>query len=257
MLPEERQKLILELLKEHRSVKISDLSERLSVTRETIRKDLYELEEKGLAKKVHGGAILDRTNIEAKYIKRKTINVEEKKAIAKKAAAFVEDGDALYIDLGTTTLSFAQEIKNKSNLTIITNSLPIAMELSQDTNFEVLLPGGKIRNNELSLSGPIASKSVEDLYVDKAFIGVAGISTQSGYTNIHIGEAEFTRIMLKKSQMKIVMADYSKFNVTTMHRIANLSDIDLLITDDKAPNELLSMISETGVKVEVVSPNED
>lgn len=251
MLPEERQKYILQQLQEYRSVRIADLCEQLNVTRETIRRDIYELEEKGLAKKVHGGAILDKANVEAEYMKRRTINIEEKKAIARLAASFVEDGDALYIDLGSTTYFFAQAIKTKKNLTVITNSLPIAIELSSSPEIKVILPGGIIRNGELSLSGPISMKGLDEIYVDKAFIGVAGVAIKSGFTNIHLGEAEVTKKMLQNSQLKVVLADYAKFNTTTMVRVAKISDIDLLITDWKAPAEILTEIREHGVKVKV------
>lgn len=251
MSPEERQRYILQQLQDYRSVRIADLCEQLNVTRETIRRDIYELEEKGLVKKVHGGAILDKANVEAAYMKRRTINIEEKKAIAQLAASLVEDGDALYVDLGTTTFFFAQAIKTKKNLTVITNSLPIATELSSSPGIEVILPGGAIRNGELSLSGPISLKGLDEIYVDKAFIGIAGVAIKSGFTNIHIGEAEVAKKMLQHSQLKVVLADYAKFNITTMIQVAKISDIDLLITDWKAPAETLSQIREHGVKVMV------
>nr|WP_269751030.1 DeoR/GlpR family DNA-binding transcription regulator [Paenactinomyces guangxiensis] len=204
-------------------------------------------------KKVHGGAVLGKTNIEANYLTRKTTNIEEKKAIAKEAARLIEDGDALFIDLGTTTLFFAQEIKEKKNLTVITNSLPIAIELSDSPNINLIIPGGNLRNGELSLSGPLTRLCLENFYVDKAILGIAGISLENGYTNLHIGEAEVTKMMIKRSQLNVMLADYSKFEVTTTVRISKINDVDILITDSNASEKMIRQIRETGTKVTVAN----
>jgi DeoR family transcriptional regulator, fructose operon transcriptional repressor len=253
MLVEERQALILEKLRENQSIRISELCSMLSVSRETIRKDLYQLEKKGLLKKVHGGAVLDKTNVEPPYVTRQMSHVREKEAIARKAAELVDDGDALFIDLGTTTLLFAKQLKAKKGLTVITNSLPVAMELAGSPEIKVLLPGGELRPGELALSGPITRQSLNNFYVDKTFIGVGGLAWDSGVTDYHIQEADIRKQMLERGGMKIALADHSKFNVTALAKVAELKDLDVVVTDDRAPREFLDKLAELDVEI-LVAP---
>ncbi|MGM7719757.1 DeoR/GlpR family DNA-binding transcription regulator [Metabacillus sp. Hm71] len=255
MLPQDRQREIMKQLLEFRTVKISDLSRDLNVTRETIRKDLYEMEEKGLVRKVHGGAILNKANLETKYTNRKSTNEAEKRSIAKKASEFIEDGDTIYIDYGTTAWFFTREILNKKNLTIITNSLPIANEIIDYSDFEVIIIGGTVRKNEKSLFGPIAYRGIENLYVDKGIFGIGGIDLNAGYTNVHMGESEVSRLMMTHSQKIIVMADYSKFNTITMNKVAAIEDVDILITDVNIDDELLKQLKEMNATVITVEPD--
>lgn len=252
MLPQDRQNEIMKQLRKFRTIKISDISRDLNVTRETIRKDLYEMEEGGLIRKVHGGAILIKANFETKYINRKSINEAEKRSIAKRAAELVEDGDTLYIDYGTTALFFAQEILCKKDLTIITNSLPIANELVDYSDFEIIIIGGNVRKNEKSLFGPIAYRSIERLYVDKGFFGIGSIDIKAGYTNVHMGEAEVSRLMMVNSQKTIMMADYTKFKSIAMNQVASSEEVDFLITDCNTGVEILNQLREKNKKVIIV-----
>lgn len=257
MLPQDRQSEIMKQLHEFKTVKISELSKELNVTRETIRKDLYEMEEKGLVRKVHGGAILNKANLETSYINRKNTNENEKRSIAKRASEFVENGDTLYIDYGTTALLFTREILSKKDLTIITNSLPIANEIIDYSDFEVIIIGGNVRKNEKSLFGPIAYRGIEKLYVDKGFFGIGGVDSKAGFTNVHMGESEVSRLMLEHSQKNIVMADYSKFNTVSMNQVAPIEKVDVLITDEKADSKLLEQLAEKNVKVIAVIPEDE
>lgn len=237
------------MLYETRSVKISQLTKSFDVSRETIRKDLYDMEEQGLIQKVHGGAILSKANHETDYLNRKNINDSEKRCIAKKAADFVSNGDTIYIDYGTTASYFVNEILAMEDLTIITASLPIAIELSNFTDFEIVLIGGSIRKNEKSLYGPIAHRVLQNLYVDKGFFGIGGVDPEAGLTNFHMGESDISKLMIQHSKMSIMMADYSKFNTVAMNQVASLDDINVLITDDKTD---LATLKNLETKVENV-----
>ena len=252
MLPQERQKEILALLQEYRSMKINELSKQLNVTRETIRKDLYEMEDKGLIKKVHGGAILNKANSETDYGNRKYTNYMEKRSIARKAAELVEDGDTIYIDYGTTALLFAKELIGKNNLTVITNSLPIANELVNNTDFEVVVIGGTIRKNEKSLFGPVSNLGLEHLYVDSGFFGMGAISSEAGYTNFHMGESEVSRRMIQHSSKTVVIADFSKFNSVAMNKVASIDDVDVLVTDENTDQEALKNLETQKTSIVVV-----
>ncbi|MGM7719752.1 DeoR/GlpR family DNA-binding transcription regulator [Metabacillus sp. Hm71] len=252
VLPQERQKQILKHLHEYRSVKIVDLSKTLNVTRETIRKDLYEMEEEGLVRKVHGGAILNKANLETNYHHRIHTNDGEKRSIAKKAAELVADGDTMYIDYGTTALYFVREILDKKNLTILTNSLPIANELIDYSNHEVVVIGGSIRKNERSLFGPIAYRVIQDLYVDIGFFGTGGVDLEAGFTNFHLGESEVSRLMVKHSQKRVLLADYSKFNTQAMNKVASFDEIDILITDTNTNQELIQKLRNNNMSLIIV-----
>jgi DeoR family transcriptional regulator, fructose operon transcriptional repressor len=252
MLQEERQQLILQWLKQNQSVRIAELCKYLNVTRETVRRDLYELEEKGLLKKVHGGAVLAKTNVEPPYAKRSVLNINEKEAIAAAAASFVEDGDAIYIDLGTSTLLFAKQLLGKKGITVITNALLVALELSKNPDVKIIMSGGELRSGELALSGPVARKSLEHLYVDKAFIGVGGVSLETGFTDYHLAESEIRQLMLKNAKEKYVLVDHSKMNVAAFVKVAELEDIDVVITDSEAPQSTLQQLEEKGLQVVVV-----
>lgn len=251
MLQEERQQLILQMLKENQSVRIAELCSRLKVTRETIRRDLYEMEQQGLLKKVHGGAILAKTNVEPPYSARSVLNLAEKEAIATAAAAFVEDGDAIYIDLGTTTHLFAKHLHDKKGITVITNALMVALELSRHPDAKVIMSGGELRAGDLALSGPVARKSLENFFVDKAFIGVGGLAIESGFTDYHVGESEVRQLMLKNAKEKYALIDHSKINVTAFAKVAELSEIDVVITDAQLPQPISQRLLEEGLQVVV------
>ena len=244
MLPQDRQNEIMKQLQKFRTIKISDISRDLNVTRETIRKDLYEMEERGLIRKVHGGAILNKANVETNYINRKSTNEAEKRSIAKRAAEFVEDGDTIYVDYGTTALFFVREILSKKGLTIVTNSLPIANELVDSSEFEVIIIGGSVRKNEKSLFGPIAYRSIERLYMDKGFFGIGAVDINAGYTNVHMGESEVSRLMMIHCQKTILLADYSKFNTVAMNQVASVEEVDVLITDSNTDQGILNQLRE-------------
>lgn len=249
MFQEERQEQILELLKENHSVRIANLAVHLGVTRETIRKDLYELEQKGLIRKVHGGAVLNKTNVEPSYSKRSSTNMLEKERIASKAAEFVEDGDSIYIDIGTTTLLFAKQLKAKNNITVITNSVLVAIELGNHPGARVILSGGEVRGGELALSGPIATQSLQNIYIDKAFIGVGGLAEESGFTDYHIGESELRKLMIAHAKERYALVDHSKMYVTAFFKSANIHEMDVVVTDRQTPSSMIKFLNDNGVEV--------
>ncbi|MBF7025338.1 DeoR/GlpR family DNA-binding transcription regulator [Staphylococcus kloosii] len=249
MVRHERQNEILKMLRETRTVKIAQLSEYFNVTRETIRKDIYDLEEEGLIEKVHGGAILNKANNETNYLNRKNENDNEKRAIAKEAAKIIENGDTLYIDYGTTASYFINEILDKKDLTIITASIPLASELVDYTDFDVILLGGLIRKNEKSLYGPITQEIIENLYVDFGVFSGSGVDVEKGLTNFHMGESKVSKEMIKHCKKNILLVDYSKFYTTAMNKIAEVSDFDYIITDEKTDNDTTSILEEKVKKV--------
>ncbi|BBU37928.1 DeoR/GlpR family DNA-binding transcription regulator [Aeribacillus composti] len=245
----ERKEKIIEILKEKKAVKILSLSKMLKVTRETIRKDLYELEKEGLIKKIHGGAVLDLPNQESDYERRKTKNLEAKRAIAKEAAKHVEDGDIIYLDYGTTTYLLAEELLKLKNITVVTNTIPIVNLLLRSDSVNLVILGGMVRKNEDSLYGPFASNNIKNIYVDIGFFGCGGIDSFSGITNHHIGETEISKEMMSHCQNKIILADHSKFGTTAFNQTATFSDVDIIITDKDIDEEIKSEILKHNVEV--------
>ncbi|MBU8790009.1 DeoR/GlpR family DNA-binding transcription regulator [Oceanobacillus caeni] len=246
---EQRKSQILEILNKNKSVKILALSKKLKVTRETIRKDLYELEEEGLIKKVHGGAVLDTPNQESNYERRKTKNEFAKRKIAKEAAKYVENGDIIYLDYGTTTYMLAEELLHLKDITVVTNTIPIINLLIHRESINLVILGGVVRKNEGSLYGPFATNNIEDIFVDIGFFGCGGIDTISGVTNHHIGETEISKRMLKHCQNKIVVADNSKFGATAFNSVAKFSDLDIIITDKVIDEGIQSNVLKNNVKL--------
>lgn len=246
---EARRAYIIKELEKNQTVKILELSQRLKVTRETIRKDLYHLEEKGIIKKIHGGAVLETPTQETDYEKRKSEFYDEKIAIAEKAVTYIEEGDTIYLDYGTTTFALAKEILKLQNLTIVTNSIPIINLLLQNKTLELIIPGGVVRNNESSLYGPFASNNIKEIYVNLGFFGCSGIDMDRGITSHHMGENLVSKEMIDHSQSAIVLADHSKFGVIAFNRTAGFDDIDIVITDTLRSQEDQQILSQHGVEL--------
>ena len=245
---QERRNLITELVNRNRTVSNAELMERFGISIETVRRDLAYLEKKGCLERVYGGAVKKSfRGEEPLYTSREEENRREKSLIAAEAEKLIQPNDAVYFDLGTTVLLLAKQVGPDKKMTAFTNSLRTAAVLSETPGADVMLLGGKVRPHELTVSGYFAETLMQNFNVDKAFIGVAGI-TEDGVTDFHIAEANLRRLVIKNARQVIVLADYSKFGVRTMNNICALKDIDLLITDEKAPADLLKKIEKAGVR---------
>ncbi|GCF92545.1 DeoR family transcriptional regulator [Enterococcus florum] len=246
---EARRDLIIKELEENHTVKILELSQQLKVTRETIRKDLYYLEKKGLIKKVHGGAVLEISNQETDYEKRKSEFHDEKQTIAKRAAAYIEEGDTVYLDYGTTTLALAKEIAKMKNITVVTNTIPIVNLLLKNKSIQLIMPGGIVRNNESSLYGPFASNNIKEIYVSIGFFGCSGIDLERGLTSHHTGENVVSKEMIEHSQTTIILADHSKFGTVAFNKTASFDQIDIVITDRSRSKDEQQQFAQQGVEL--------
>lgn len=247
---EERHDIIIQYISKSKFVKAQDLSEKFQVSMETIRRDLEEMEKEGLIKRVHGGAILDRLHgVEPTYDTREIKNYEEKIQIGKCAASLVEDGDSIIIDLGTTTLEFAKFLKEKKNITVLTNALQIATELSKYPAIKVILLGGNLRSGEISTSGHWAEKMVEQFYVDKLFLGTGALSLERGIMDYHIEETNLRRHFVKNANQIIALADYSKFGIRALNLVCGLKQLDVVVTDEKVNKTYIRDLRKAGIKV--------
>lgn len=249
MLHERRRQIIDKIAKNH-MVKVSDLVREFNVSIETIRRDLEYLEKRGYLKRVYGGAVPHGFyGQEPSYAHREVINHREKQAIAAKAATLIDDGDTLFMDVGTTTLEVARCLGTKNNLTVITNATLIGHTLMAQNKCRVILLGGELRPNELSVSGFLCSASIQYFHANKAIIGVGGITVEGGITDYHTEEAEIRRAMISRADMVIAVADHSKFGVSTLNCICETDRIDVLVTDWNIPSDTLAEYRSAGLNV--------
>lgn len=246
---DERQNYILEYLKKNKTVTILFLSKLLKVTRETVRKDIYEMEAKGLLKKTHGGALLDSSTQESDYEKRKSLHIDEKERIAQEAVKHIEEGDIIFLDYGTTTYMLAKEMSKLKNITVITNTIPIINLLIRNKDINLIILGGRVRENEDSLYGPLASNNLKEVYADIGFFGCGGIDPSVGITNHHMGETSISKEMLGHCKNKIFLADYSKFGIIALNKTADYSDVDMLITGTEIDMNIKDTIQHQGVEI--------
>jgi DeoR family transcriptional regulator of aga operon/DeoR family fructose operon transcriptional repressor len=252
----ERRNEILQKIKKQRTVKVSNLVEEYRVSIETIRRDLEYLEKKGEIRRVYGGAVVrGYYGEEPAYQNREIISYPQKQAIGRKVAEFIHDGDTLFVDVGTTTMEVAKNLKHKKNLTVITNATLVAQEMINCEGCRVILLGGELRRGELTVSGFMCDSNIQNFYANKAIIGIGGISIESGITDYYLPEVSTRRFMINRSDTVIGVADYSKFGVTSMNYICSLEDINILITDWLTPAKTAAEYRSLGIEVYIAPEN--
>lgn len=232
MLAIERRNIILSILQKENRVVVADLSREFQVTEETIRRDLEKLEKEGFAKKTYGGAIINESlNVDLPYTVRKKANVENKQNIAEIIDTLIQDGDHIMLDASSTAVYIAKNLKNKKNLTLITNSIEILLELSDTVGWKVLSTGGAMKEGSLSLVGHQAEKMISSFHVDKTIVSCKGLDIDYGMTDSNEMEAHIKKLMLDCAATRILAVDNSKFDKISFTKICNLSDINVMVTD--------------------------
>ena len=241
MWAEERQQQILGMLARDTRVEADALSDRLAVSRETIRRDLKRLEEAGLLRRTHGGAIAAPTGTESSFVERLAFHAEEKAAIARAAASLVAPGESCFVDAGSTTRSFAQALSTIRGVSVITNSVDVALALrAGQPDAEVLLLGGVLGRDVPATFGGVATEQLAGLRADVAFISPVGIDREAGVSYYDLGEAELARMMLRHARRRVVLADASKIGVVSRSVVLPCNDVDVLVSDYPLADELAS-----------------
>jgi DeoR/GlpR family transcriptional regulator of sugar metabolism len=253
MLVEERRDRILSLLSEHGKVRVKELSRLLKTSEVTIRNDLQELHQRGRLRKTHGGAMPpDSANGEASLQEKYHSHAEEKRRIGAAAAALVNDGETIILDSGTTTQEIAKRIKDKQNLTVITNGVNIAMELAGARGVQVLLLGGVLRDNAFSIGGHFAEEMLRQLSADKLFLAADACDLEFGVSTPNLEESRVNQAMARIAREKILVADSSKFGKRGLSRIVPLLEMNHVITDDKLGAEFHHALRGGAVKLTLV-----
>jgi DeoR/GlpR family transcriptional regulator of sugar metabolism len=260
MLARERQSYILERVRRHGAVKVSDLTRELSVSDMTVRRDLDLLARQGFVDKVHGGATsptltsTDEPGFETKSSRERA----EKDAIARLAAEMVRPGSAVGLSAGTTTWTLAHHLREVPGITVVTNSVQIATvfwSASPDPDRTVVLTGG-VRTPSDALVGPVAVAALRSLNLDIVFLGVHGMDERTGFSSPNLLEAETSRALARSARRLAVVTDHTKWNVVGISTIAALNEADVVVTDDGlAPEAMAVLHDEVGeVKVASVPP---
>lgn len=249
MLAIERRNEILEKLQAERRVVVSELSQLYGVSEETIRRDLDKLENDGFAIKSYGGAVInENANVDLPFNIRKNRNVVGKQKIAELVNSVIKDGSSIMLDASSTAVYIAKALKDKKNLTLITNSVEILVELYDTPDITLLSTGGAMREGSLALVGPQTDKMLKSYHVDYAIISSKGFDVNSGFTDTDELHAHNKKTMLASANEKILAVDSTKFGKTAFTSIGMLEDITTVITDEKPDEIWLQIMQEAGIE---------
>jgi DeoR/GlpR family transcriptional regulator of sugar metabolism len=247
MLARQRQTLILTRVREDGGVRVADLARDLGVSDMTVRRDLELLHNRGLIEKVHGGAtaLPGSALFEPGFAAKSGLQEPEKEAIADAALTLVTPGTAIGISAGTTTYAFARRLADTPNLTIVTNSVPVADVLYRAGRPDqtIILTGG-VRTPTDALVGPFAVAALRTMHLDQVFMGVHGMDARSGFTTPNVLEADTDRALVAAGRRLVVLADSSKWGVIGISSIARLDEADTLVTDTGLADEAREIASE-------------
>lgn len=252
MLVEERRRHIIEQVEAEGRATVDELASRFNISAVTIRGDLETLARAGAITRSHGGALpASVARIDTPLPVKEARRLAEKRRIGAAAAKLISDGETIILDSGSTTVEIARQIRQRhwQSLTVITNALNIALELSGLQGVRVMMLGGMLRPTSYSLTGPDAEQALSKLSADRLFLGVDGLDPQVGVTTPDPQEATLNAKMVQAARESIAVLDASKLGQRSLSVIAPVEDIQVVITDTSAPHEAIEALRERGVQV--------
>ena len=250
MLANQRREKIKDLLKEDGSAKVISLARIFRVSEVTIRQDLEKLEKDGYIIREHGGAFLKSLEDSVRsFTLFNRENMDKKEVIGRVAAGYIDSGNTIILDSGSTTTEIARNLSGKKNLTVITNALNIALILGAEPGIEVIVTGGEFKPPTLSLTGQKAADFFEDLHVDKLFLATAGISLRSGLTYPGLSDIIVKKAMIDAADVKYLVADSTKIGKNSFASLGALSLIDYIITDAKIEKGSLQLFRDHQIEI--------
>ena len=248
--PELRKKIILELLNYNDFISVHEIINRCNVSEVTVRRDLADLEDKGLLIRTHGGAV---KSVAAGYLftydNKISRRKENKEDICRTASTFIKNNDIIFIDCGSTLSFLAKFVTKFDSLTIITNSLPIVSELINFPNIKLILIGGEVISERKAIYGVFAVNNISQYHADKAFIGADGVSLSGGLTSYDENEAYISSKMLEKSDEVYLLCDSSKIEKNSFVKFASLSSVDYIVTDKNSDNKHLQKYKKNNINI--------
>jgi DeoR family transcriptional regulator, aga operon transcriptional repressor len=245
----QRRLQISELVRQHGSVQVTALARRFGVSMQTVRKDLRYLAERGVMARAYGGAIdsnaVGGSQAEPPYEAKRTVHLEEKRRIGQRAAALVKAGDTIAIDSGTTAIQLAEALPN-IDVTVVTNDFGVLTALTPKSNINIVMLGGELRRKNMAFYGGLTVEALGALHVDMLFLGVDGFDLERGITTHYEPEALLNRKMVEAARLVIAITDSSKFGKICLHRIISVGELNTLITDSSAPEEIRQASQQLG-----------
>src|SRR5437667_3756763 len=249
----ERRQAIALVIEEKTRASVLELSKRLSVSAIPIQKNLALLEEEGSLIRTHGGAVTaGRRRAELAFEVRARLHKTEKSLIGAEAAHLVEDGDSIALDASSTALQIARHLKARRELTVVTNGMRVATELAGQPSITVLMPGGAVRWEAHSLVGKWGTTMLRQLNIQKAFVGAVGFTLEEGLTDVNADEAELKKAMVVTAKDVIGVFDHTKWNRVAMATFCPTDRLRLIISDDRAPAEMVKAVRNRGLDVRLV-----
>jgi DeoR/GlpR family transcriptional regulator of sugar metabolism len=230
-------------------VSVEELSRQLGVSSATVRRDLAQLESLGEVRRVHGGAVGTESRLEEPLFDDKTsIAAREKQRIAQAALKFIKPNDTIFLDGGSTVLELARLVRDRSNLTVVTNSLRAAIELAAQGP-RVILIGGEFRRLSQTLVGPLTRLTLDEVHVDKAFMGTIGLTLEEGLTTTDPSEAYTKELVMQHARQVFLLADHSKVGKVSFACAGQLGKVQVLITDKQIDRKFTTQLRKNGVEV--------
>lgn len=253
VLQEQRHKMIESFLKQQKAVKASELAVLLGVSIDTVRRDLEVLEKNGMVKRVHGGAVLKQKHdnvLNQLFNERQVKNQEKKQEAARTAVELIEEGQAIALNGGTTTIELAKVIAEKFHrLTVITNDLRIVSILGVNKNFNIILTGGFYNPEECTLYGKQCEEVLSHFNIDIAFITVNGLSYNHGLTDFRMNEVGVVQTILARAKYKVVIADSTKFETSSYLTVCPITEVDLIVTDSSLPSPIAEDYMQRNIRI--------
>ncbi len=248
-----RQKIILELLRKNSRITVNELSEHFGVSAVTIRRDMTSLAKAGKILRTYGGAVSsEKVAYEFSFKEKSNKNIKEKERIGNLAASLIKEGEVILMDTGTTTFQMACSLSSRKNITVVTNSLSIVSTLSGNPDIKIILLGGELQPEGFYLFGPMTEKELQNIYVDKSFMGADGIDLKQGFFTTDFKLAQVARLMMKSAKEVIVVADSTKFNKKSFVRYGKIEEADIIVTDKNIDRESIKKLRKKRLKVLIV-----
>ncbi len=248
----ERRQAILSALEEAGQLSVARLSDRFDVSEVTIRQDLQALSQQGLLQRTRGGALSINSLPELSFDLRQQQYAAQKARIGQAAAGLVNYGDTIFLDASTTAQTLIPYLKQLSELTIITNSLKVAMNLLDSPQIQVILPGGSLRRTAISLVDQPYCDLIDDINIQLGFFGARGLTLAEGLSDVSLGEVRMKRIMVERCQRVIGLIDARKWGKVATSTFAHLDRIDMIISDTAAPADLAERVRQHNIEVILV-----
>jgi len=246
-----RQTGILEIARQEGRVVVEDLAQRFDVTLQTIRRDLTELAEAGHLDRVHGGAV-PRTGVSnIGYEARRRMNEAAKTAIARACAAAIPDNSSMILNLGTTTEAVARELIHHRNITVVTNNMNVANILVANSSCEIMVAGGALRRSDGGLVGELTTQFIEQFKVDLAIIGTSALDQDGDLLDFDLAEVRVSRAIIRQARQSFLVMDHTKLGRSAPARIASLTELDAVFTDQPLPDNLMDACADWGTRVVV------